>query len=241
MKNYQYKCLDLFCGAGGAGEGYARAGFEVTGIDINPQPNNPHTFIQSDAIEYLLQSGHLYDFIHASPPCQKYSKATKQFRLKGYEYADLMEITRNALIRVGKPYIIENVPGAPMRKDLILRGDMFRLKVLRRRWFECSDNLLILQPSIKDKIGSVREGDYCSVFGKGSYCKSSLDALPKFKIDSVVSTWKMAMGIDWMKKEKELAQAIPPAYTEYIGKEVIKHLDNAKSGDISTSAKFYSV
>src|SRR3989304_4421538 len=104
------KLLDLFCCEGGAGEGYRRAGFDVTGGDNQPQPRNPHRFILADALEYVREHGHEYDAIHASPPCQHYSWATP----KGHheKHPDLIAATREALTATGKPYIIENVGGA---------------------------------------------------------------------------------------------------------------------------------
>ena len=104
------KLLDLFCCAGGAGEGYRLAGFDVTGVDIEPQPKNPHRFVLGDAIQYLEEHGNEYDAVHASPPCQAYTKAGKQWRKEGRVYADLISKTRDALRKLGKPYVIENVP-----------------------------------------------------------------------------------------------------------------------------------
>jgi DNA (cytosine-5)-methyltransferase 1 len=128
----------------------------------------------------------------------------------------MIEVTRNEMEKTGLPGVIENVPQAPIKRDIILRGDMFGLKVLRVRHFELV-NWWAMCPMMPNKIGSVKMGDYCSVFGKGSYTKSKFDLMPKFKKEIVVKTWNYAMGIDWMKKEKELSNSIPPAYTRYIG------------------------
>jgi len=223
----KYKLLDLYCKAGGAGMGYHRAGFEVTGVDIQPQKHYPFEFIQGDAIEYLLKYGHLYNAVHASPPCQHASKSTALAKSRGKVYIDLIPQTRVALSRFNIPTIIENVPGAKIRPDLGLRGTMFNLGVLRKRYFEIN-NCFVLQAGIPPPKGSVIEGDYYCVFGKGSWKKSSECAMPKNRLNTVRESWANAMGIDWYMNETELAQAIPPAYTEYIGKQVINYLNFIK-------------
>ena len=206
------KLLDLFCGAGGASVGYRRAGFEVVGVDIVDQPNYPYEFIQADALEIDLSG---YDAIHASPPCQNYCWATARHRAKGKTYPDLIGATRDLLIDSGKPYVIENVPTAPLINPTYLEGTMFGLGVIRRRCFET--NWWLPQPMyikhrkpIKQlsKIGPIRiltKSAYCSVAGNGADGWSCR-----------VADWREAMGIDWMTRE-EIKQAIPPAYTEYIG------------------------
>ena len=218
------KLLDLYCKAGGAAMGYYKAGFEVVGVDIEPQPNYPFKFIKADAIHYVIEYGHEYDIIHASPPCQKYSNSTALFRANGKEYADLVAVTRKALQFVNKPFVIENVPGAPIRNDIVLMGHMFGLKVLRKRHFETS--FFVLQPGIPKPNGTVRDGDFVSVFGHASYGKSKGDKTPKFKKKTIRETWAYAMGIDWYMKDVELSESIPPAYTEYIGKQAIELLFN---------------
>lgn len=214
------KLLDLYCKAGGCSKGYNMAGFDVVGVDIEDQPNYPFLFIRSDAIEYVRKNYHLYDVIHASPPCQKYSRSTAPFRMAGKKYPDLLNETRIELEKTGKPYIIENVPGSPMRKDLILNGEMFGLKVIRNRWFELGGGLFILcPPKTQIKKNLVRNGERVSVFGNGSYRKSKFDKEPIFKKGSVRETWAYAMGINWMTCN-EMSEAIPPAYTEYIGNRI---------------------
>lgn len=228
------KLLDLYCGGGGAGMGYHRAGFEVVGVDINPQPNYPFTFIQADALEYVAAHGHEYDAIHASPPCQQYSISTSFAKQKGATYSDLVTPTRELLDVTGKPYIIENVPGAPIRPDITLVGYIFGLKVIRRRLFEL--NFFCLQPIIPPKKGSVYAGDFVSVFGSGSWKPSnwsrksqlkngiSTQILPAWRKKTIRETWAYAMGIDWHLTTKELSQSIPPAYTEFIGSELMRQL-----------------
>ncbi len=230
------KLLDLYCKQGGCSMGYHRAGFEVTGVDHDPTPKYPFTFYQADALEYLANHGHEYDVIHASPPCQGYSRSTAQFRGAGKVYSDLMEATRDLLNASGKPWIMENVPGSPMRPDVKLNGRMFGLRVIRWRWFEVGGGLFLMNPG-QNTIpkGLVKNGECVSVFGKGSYRKSNSDAHPTFDQGSIKSTWRYAMGIDWMDTEG-LREAIPPAYTEWIGSmifEQVKSKTNARINGIS--------
>ena len=182
--------------------GYNNAGFEVVGIDIVHQPKYPFQFIQSDALEYLKENHHLFDAIHASPPCQAYTKASKEHRKNGKEYADFLEATRALCKEVGKPYIIENVPDAPMEDPVVLCGAMFGLKTYRHRQFE--SNILLNVPEHPVHIAKMgrkpKEGEFIQVVGHFSG----------------VPFAREAMGIDWLG-QKELAQAIPPAYTEFLG------------------------
>ena len=223
----KYKILDAFCKAGGAGVGYNRAGFEVVGIDIEYQPNYPFKFIQTDAIEFIQKYGNEFDAIHASPPCQKFSCSTALYRNNGKIYPDLISATRAAMILQNKPGIIENVPTAPIRPDLSLYGNMFDLKVIRKRNFELI-NWFMMQPGKPKIIGTVKAGDYVSVYGNGHFKDKKTSSYPKFKKENVLATWSYAMDIDWMTKTKELSEAIPPAYTEYIGEYLINHLNYIK-------------
>ncbi|MEV0698604.1 DNA methylase [Saccharopolyspora sp. NPDC050389] len=202
--------LDLFCCAGGAGMGYHRAGFEVVGVDINPQPNYPFEFHQADAVEFLAAHGHEFDAIHASPPCQAGCTLTAGTN-KGRIYPQLIPATRDALVRTGRPWVIENVAGAPIRKDLMLCGEMFGLAVLRHRFFELG-GWTIPQPAHPQHRGRVSgmrhgkwfEGPYFAVYGEGGG-------------KGTVAQWQQAMDITWTAVRKEIAEAIPPAYTEHIG------------------------
>jgi len=206
------RLLDLFCGAGGAAMGYHRAGFtEIVGVDIKPQPRYPFTFVQGDALAYLEAHGHEFDAIHASPPCQKYSWAAK--RWKDRERADLVAPTRAALMRVGKPWTMENVIGAPLARHVVLCGTQFGLEVLRHRRFESS--VFLLMPGARCRhAGSVRGGEYVTVAGHGGEnAKGRGNRAAK----------QRAMGIDWMN-DQELNEAIPPAYTEFLGKQLLQGL-----------------
>lgn len=209
------RLLDLFCGAGGAAMGYHRAGFDVVGVDINPQPNYPFEFIQADA-SFCLETGwvgdrrlFLFDAIHASPPCQAFTNAQV---IHGREHPDLLTPIRDLLEQTGLPWVIENVPGAPMRRDLILCGSMFpELRdgdygIVRHRWFEFSD------PHIAPMVSPCNHPPITvSVFGHGGHVYHG------------VEQWRRVMGIDWMKRD-EIAQAIPPAYTEFIGAQLLSYV-----------------
>lgn len=222
--------LDLFCKQGEASMGYSRAGYTVTGIDIDPQPNYPFEFVQADALEYLAEHGHEYDLIHASPPCQKYSRATAPFRSLGYEYKDMVEPTRELLRATGKPSVMENVPGSPIRPDVKLCGRMFGLPLVRWRWFEI-EGVFCLNPC-KPHIprGIVKRGEAVSIFGKGAYRKSRNDARPIFDQGSVRATWGFAMGIDWMDCEG-MREAIPPSYTKWIGEAIFEQVKTKTHAD----------
>jgi len=199
------RLLDLFCGAGGAAMGYHRAGFdEIVGIDNRPMPRYPFTFIQADALEYVVAHGHEFDAIHASPPCQAFTVARV---IHGRPHSDSLTPMRIALQHIGKPWIIENVPNAPMRADLILCGSIFGKPQLKRhRYFEFSWELpLILLPPCSHAKQII------SVFGHGGH------------IYHGVKSWRELMGIDWMTRD-ELAQTIPPAYTEFIGRFLMAHI-----------------
>ena len=202
--------------------GYHRAGFDVVGVDIAPQPRYPFEFVQADALEFLetltreLPGGWgkpigAYDAIHASPPCQKFTAFASLWRERK-TYTDLLTPTRALLEQTGLPWVIENVPGAPMRPDAVLCGSMFGLGVRRHRWFEFSQG----EPMMTLACDHSRE-TVC-VVGHGGGAGSG----------TKVKRWRAAegaeaMGIGWMNRD-ELSQAIPPAYTELIGYQLMQHL-----------------
>lgn len=220
--------LDLYCCAGGASEGYRRAGFRVVGVDISPQPNYPFPFMQHDAIELLddiisygiqsvlgdLDGWYPVSAIAASPPCHDHTKLSGQSGTNGTGW--LLAATRDRLQKTGLPWVLENVPGAALRADYRLCGCMFGLPGLRRdRWFETSWHGFDMRPPCH------HTGRAVTVTGHaGGY--SNRD---KVHIGSV-QQWKEAMGIDWMTG-RELSQAIPPAYTEYVGTRLLAQLQVA--------------
>lgn len=219
------KLLDLFCGAGGAARGYQLAGFHVTGVDIKPQPRYAgDRFVQGDALEYLIDHWREYDTIHASPPCQGYSEM-KHFTTQ--VYPKLIAITRALLQLTGKPYVIENVRGAAaeLNAPIILCGHAFGLKTYRHRYFEVQP--WILAPAhIKHNDNSPQSGKGVSSKGFVSVVGSGGKRIPKQLLaDHGFTTeteyLRYAMGIDWMNRE-ELAESIPPAYSEYIGRHLFK-------------------
>jgi DNA (cytosine-5)-methyltransferase 1 len=207
--------LDLFCGAGGAAMGYHRAGFDVVGVDIAPQPHYPFEFHQGDALDVLDDLAHDFDAIHASPPCPAYSRVTGFGGVGAHKkHPDLVEPTRRLLEATGLPYAIENVPGAPLRPDLTLCGEMFGLRVHRHRVFEFGGGMFALRlPHTKHRLKGAR--DNCHI--EDGYTRVVTGHL------SDVDDAAAAMGIDWMTRD-ELTQAIPPAYTEWIGAQLLQHV-----------------
>lgn len=215
------KLLDLFCGAGGAAMGYHRAGFEVVGVDIKPQKHYPFEFHQADAMRYPLDG---FDVIHASPPCQAFTALKTMWNAK--EYPDLLTPIRERLLATNNFYVIENVPGAPINYPLTLCGTMFGLRTsdgsgeLRRHrvfdtnWWigllpECSHQGIVI--GVYGGHGRDRRRTV-KVLSKGG----GLQSFP-------LTQRREAMGIDWMA-DYELSQAIPPAYTEFIGKQLMEYL-----------------
>jgi DNA (cytosine-5)-methyltransferase 1 len=202
------RLLDLFGGAGGAAVGYARAGFEVVGVDINPQPNYPFTFYQADALSFPFTGFHA---IHASPVCKGYTRMLFAFHPGAREKHPLqIEPVRARLQASGLPYVIENVECAPLIDTIKLCGAMFGLRVYRHRLFE--SNVLLLQPAhVKHQIKAARPGAIATpdeFWSVGGHFGHKLEA-------------GLAMGIDWMKTVEEISQAIPPLYTEYIGHQLL--------------------
>lgn len=210
------RLLDLFCGAGGCSMGYHRAGFDVVGVDNRPQPRYPFAFVQADALEYGLEHGTEFDAIHASPPCQRYSVATAPHGNKGRDkHPDLIEPTRAFFLSLKRPFVIENVMGAPMRPPAImLCGMMFGLRVLRHRWFE-SNVLLFSPPHPRHPAGTLTNAH--RGYDRG---KSPFVCLAGHNFER--REGERAIGINWMRSRRELAQAVPPAYTEFIGKQLIR-------------------
>lgn len=212
------RVLDLFCGAGGASMGLHRAfpDAEIVGVDIAKQPHYPFEFVQRDWLEALRVLPGMWErtdpqplFIWTSPPCQRYSTMTKKWG-RSENHPDLIAPVREELEAQDVPWVIENVPGAPLNSPILLCGSMFGLKVRRHRNFECS--FPALGPSCNHAAQPVVVGVYGHAGGS-----SKRDGLTFHG----TSAWREAMGIDWMTGN-ELAESIPPAYSEYIAKQWIE-------------------
>lgn len=201
------KVLDCGCGGGGASRGYDLSGYDVTGIDIEPQPRYPYLFIQADMFDFIVKHGSEYDLIHVSPHCQRYSSITRTAGTQD-KYPDQIAPVRELLKTIGKPYVIENVPGSPLQADLMLCGTMFGLNIIRHRYFECNPPLWWppqpcqhLRKVVKHGRRPDRTKHYAAVTGHFSDVPYAQEA----------------MEIDWLG-QNDLSQAIPPVYTEYIGR-----------------------
>jgi DNA (cytosine-5)-methyltransferase 1 len=225
------RLLDLFCGAGGAAMGYYRAGFEIVGVDSRPQPSYPFRFVQGDAVftadVFTLLNFSLGPFaaIHASPPCQRYSAIT---RTSGdpESHPDLIAPVRAQLVATGLPYVIENVPRAPLHEPFVLCGTMFGLRlgeyVLRRhRGFE--SNVFMLAPPCCCHPG---DGTTLGVYGGGTSTKErnpNTNGGRPYKGRG--DERKRIMGMEWCATNAEVNEAIPPAYTEWIGAQLLAAIE----------------
>jgi len=213
--------LDLFCGAGGVSKGLADAGFDVVGIDIRNQPRyvHPGRFLRGDALQPPVDL-RAFAFIWASPPCQAYSAANNAWGRT--DHPRLIEPIRDMLSASGAAWCIENVPGAPLLNPVTLCGLSFGLNVKRHRLFECS--FFLMAPPCGD-----HEADYVIVFGDSGRARAKQigrtvnDGPILRRVHVPLPITKAAMGIDWMTG-RELCQAIPPAYAEFIGRAALQHL-----------------
>jgi DNA (cytosine-5)-methyltransferase 1 len=223
------RLLDLFCGAGGAAVGYHRAGFDVVGVDNRPQPHYPFEFVQAEALaaETWIEIDY-FDAIHASPPCQAFTRYRNRPGHVG-EAQDLVAPTRALLKESGLPYIIENVEGAPLHDPTLLCGSMFGLPLRRHRLFET--NWALMAPKCQHgwQLG-------LRLYPQATNRKNARNTVE-------IGTWRIpenvqkdAMEIDWMRMRtadgknrfrSELSQAIPPAYTELIGHQLLQHIKAA--------------
>lgn len=212
------RLLDLFCGAGGAAMGYHRAGFDIVGIDNQPQPHYPFQFYLGDALEVVARVGADFDAIHASPPCQ-FASAYRRRKGAQREHPNLIPRTRELLRATGLPYVIENVPTA--REHLIdpvqLCGSSFNLNVRRHRLFE--SNVSLVAPPCDHGWQTPRFPPATNRTNLRSTVEIGVYRIP-------LALQRVAMGIDWMTLP-ELSQAIPPAYTRLIGHQVLAALTEA--------------
>lgn len=197
--------------------GYSRAGFEVVGVDLLAQPHYPFAFVRGDALEFLENGGaEGFDAIHASPPCQAYSSITNNMWHRGQDHPDLLGPTREALDRVGLPYVIENVPGSPIRATMMLCGTMFGLAIRKHRYFEANWALPLFAPAPC--------GDHRTVYDPWHGGRGVRSA----------AQHRVALDIPWMPEaggasrdrqhSGDLYNAIPPAYTEWIGRHLMAQL-----------------
>lgn len=215
----KFRLLDLFCCAGGAGMGYSRAGFDVVGIDLSPQPRYPFPFVQTNALTLDPKFIATFDAIHASPPCQSYSDLAKR-NGNADAWPRLIDPIRDILERSGLPYVIENVEGAPLRNPTVLCGTMFPgLRVLRHRLFETNFHLMVPNHGKHPKVHTFDKRK--SHYGKTNDMKDFVQVTGGGNCS--IAAAKDAMRIDWMNKA-ELNEAIPPAYTEYIGNQLRHHI-----------------
>jgi DNA (cytosine-5)-methyltransferase 1 len=210
------KLLDLFCGVGGASVGYAQAGFEVHGVDLKHGKRYPFTYLRADVLDVLRDDEFMqqFDVIHASPPCQTHSitQHLRNAQGKTTSKVDLIPQTREALVASGKPYIIENVPGSPLIDPIQLCGSSFGLKVRRHRLFE--SNMPLKGSVCNHKL----QGRPIGVYG------SLRDEIPNGgKTAATIDEARDAMGMPWAIWT-ELVEAIPPAFTQYLGGQVARWL-----------------
>ena len=232
------RLLDLFCGAGGAAAGYARAGFDVVGVDNRPQPRYPYEFHQADALTYPLTG---FDVVHASPPCQRYTRGNAYRDTTGYP--DLIGNTRELLTASGLPYVIENVPDArpQLRTPMVLCGTMFGLtthdddgeplQLYRHRLFE--SNVLLYPPGPCRHLPGVQvAGAYGAASTVGdtpaqrrAYARYGRRGgyVPAPHIRAAL------LGVDWPMPQAALNQAIPPAYAHHIGRQLLNHLNHREA------------
>jgi DNA (cytosine-5)-methyltransferase 1 len=213
------RLLDLFCCAGGAAKGYHEAGFEVTGVDIDHQGHYPFCFIRTDALALDPKFIATFDAIHASPPCQAYSDLAKRNK-NAHEWPQLVEPVRKMLASSGLPYVIENVEGAPLLNPVMLCGTMFKgLRVLRHRLFEANFPILTPEHGRHPKVHTFDKRK--SHYGKTDDMRDFVQVTGGG--NCTIAAAKDAMGISWMNKG-ELNEAIPPAYTRLIGRQLLSYI-----------------
>ncbi len=216
VHGHRPRLLDLYCCQGGAAKGYADAGFDVTGVDINPQPRYPYRFVQADAIAYVLEHGAAFDFIHASPPCQHDSECQ---RIQNNAHPDLIAPTRTALEASGRPWVMENVGGAvpKLRAPVMLCGPMLGVGTYRHRFFETGGGFTLDQPDHpahvvpQAKMGRpVPPGHYGQFVGNFSG----------------VDLARTVLGVPWMNRDG-IRECIPPTYAHHIGRAFLGTLVRA--------------
>lgn len=222
------KLLDLYCCQGGASRGYVDAGFEVVGVDIDPQPRYPYKFVQADAIAFFANHAHQFTAWHASPPCQAHTKAQK---IRGNYHRDYITDTRRMFVEANRyrerngvapvPWVIENVPGAPLIAPIELCGAMFGIETYRHRLFET--NWTLTAPEHPDHIARTTKMGRSPVDGEYMHIVGNF---------SGVERARGVMAMPWANRDG-LREAIPPAYTEHIGRAMLATMLVHESGDPS--------
>ncbi|MEE1789827.1 DNA cytosine methyltransferase [Streptomyces sp. BE308] len=205
MITNRLRVLDLFCCQGGAAMGYHLAGFDVTGIDLAPQPRYPFRFIQADAIDYVREHGAEFDFIHASPPCQRYSRAQK---IQHRDHPDLIAPTRAALEATGRPWVIENVEEAhrELRAPVTLCAAAFGMRTYRHRLFETGGNFTFTPPRHPAHWAPLTKMGRPRAAGHFAHYVGNFSGVQEARTD---------MGVGWMNRDG-IRECIPPAYTHHI-------------------------
>lgn len=222
------RALDLFCCAGGASDGLVRAGFEVDGVDIEDQPEYPHHFTKRDALAISIPVLQEYDFIWASPPCQRF---TAYQRRKGHvkDPGDLIPATRNLLIRAGVPFVIENVNGAPLHWPTVLCGSMFGLDVQRHRLFESNFPL----PK-KECDHSVWTPRFPGATNRKPNSRKTVEVgVRRIRLDVQLR----AMGMRRAVSREKLSQMVPPAYAEFLGLHARMHIMTTRASGTGEGEK----
>ncbi|MFF8473858.1 SAM-dependent methyltransferase [Streptomyces sp. NPDC015414] len=218
--------LDLFCCQGGASAGFGRAGLAVLGVDKDPQPHYPFAFVQADAVEFLDRYGHLFDSISASPPCQAFTLAQ---RIQNNEHPDFITPTRTLLKELGRPWVLENVPGSPLLDPVVLCGAMFGLHTYRHRHFETGGGFAFTAPEHPEHVHpTVKMGR--ALKSREDYLKEGQDrggdwyhAVGNFQNPAYV---RRDLDMPWATRDG-LRECIPPAYSKHIGRQLLAHLLSA--------------
>lgn len=220
------RLLDLFCCEGGAAMGYHRAGFEVVGVDIDPQPNYPFEFHQADAMTFSLDG---FDAVHASPPCQSYLNLGGVNKAQGrdYEHPDFVAAIRDRLVASGLPYVIENVENAPLRKPVRLCGSSFGLPLRRHRMFE--SNVPLVAPPCNHQWQKVKRY-WTGWRPKGETVKATVVQI--YGNGGGRDEWPAALGVDWMSA-RGMCEAVPPAYTEFLGRQLLRFVELAQHPEVA--------
>ena len=209
------RLLDLFCGVGGTAMGYHQAGFaEIVGVDIKPMPRYPFTFVQANALDYVAQHGKDFDVIHASPPCQKFSAISRALKGRLMQHQDLVSLIRSLLVAWGGIYVIENVVGAPLLNPVMLCGSMFDLKLPGRGYLR-RHRLFESNFPLKVEMVCTHRGKAMGVFGHGGSGRHGT-----WGVSVEAAAARELMGISWANRN-EVAQAIPPAFTNYLGRQIL--------------------